>query len=299
MRKSFYVNIESKRKFENSFQSGMIPKKIMDVNWQHVRKHLHFCMIILAGFLLMNQGYCQAVPLKIGISKASPNYLHWLKRADSSIQTVDLYQMSVAEAVQQLGLCDGLLLTGGEDVYPGRYGKEYDTVRCTEMNPHRDTLDMALIDKALALTMPVVGVCRGHQILNVYLGGTLIIDIPKDVANPFIHQCDDYLHCFHSVSINQSTMLAKISLCDSAQVTTNHHQAVDRLSPLLVSNASSDDKLTEGIEWKNPEGKSFLIGVQWHPERMEVSNPFSGPIADEFIRQVTTYSHKHKKTQLK
>jgi putative glutamine amidotransferase len=269
----------------------------MDFNTRSLKKHQSMLISMVAGFLLLNHAYCQPVPLKIGISKASPNYVNWLKRADSSIQPVDLYTLPVAEAVLQLGLCDGLLLTGGEDVYPGRYGKEYDTLRCTEMNPHRDTLDMALIGKALALKMPVVGICRGHQILNVYLGGTLIIDIPKDVANPAIHQCDDYLHCFHPVNLGKSTMIARISRCDSAQVTTNHHQAVDRLSPLLISNASSEDKLTEGIEWKDPEGKSFLLGVQWHPERMDRTNPLSGSIADEFIRQATTYSRKFQKTQ--
>jgi putative glutamine amidotransferase len=269
----------------------------MDFIKRSLKQHQIILISMVAGFMLFNHAFCQPAIIKIGISKASPNYVNWLERADSSIQTVNLYTLPLAEAVQQLGQCDGLLLTGGEDVYPGRYGKEYDTLRCTEMNPHRDSLDMALIEKALALTMPVVGVCRGHQILNVYLGGTLIIDIPKDVAHPEIHQCDDYLHCFHPVRISKSTMLARISLCESAQVTTNHHQAVDRLAPTLISNASSEDQLTEGIEWKDPEGKSFLIGVQWHPERMDVMNPLSGFLADEFIRQAKVYFQKHRKTR--
>jgi putative glutamine amidotransferase len=225
--------------------------------------------------------------------------VNWLKRADSTIQPVNLYTLPVSEAVQQLGQCDGLLLTGGEDVYPGRYGKEFDTLRCTDMNPHRDSLDFALINKALELKMPVMGICRGHQILNVYLGGTLVVDIPEDIGARTIHQCDDYLRCFHPVNTGRSTLLAKISLCDSAQVATNHHQSVDRLSPMLISNASSEDKLTEGIEWLEPKGKSFLLGVQWHPERMEKSNPLSGLIADEFIRQSATYSGKHQKSKIK
>lgn len=247
-------------------------------------------IILLTGILLLNQTFCQPVPLKIGISKASPNYITWLKRSDPSIQTVDLYTLSVSSAVQQLSHCSGLLLTGGEDVWPGRYGKEYDTLRCTEMNPHRDSLDMALIEKALAMKMPVVGICRGHQILNVYLGGTLIIDIPKDFGAQIIHQCDDYLHCFHRVSITNASMLGNICRCDSAQVTTNHHQAVDHLSPFLIANAASEDRLIEGIEWRDPAGKSFLLGVQWHPERMDPSNPLSGKIADEFIKQSSDFS---------
>lgn len=257
---------------------------------QSRKKVGYLVSIILTGFIMLNQALCQPAPLKIGISKASPNYVNWLKRSDPGVQTVDLYMMPIATAVQELGQCSGLLLTGGEDVYPGRYGHESDTLRCTEMNPHRDSLDMALIEKALGLKMPVIGVCRGHQVLNVFLGGTLIIDIPEDFGKRITHQCDDYLHCFHEVNVKKSSMLQSISLCASAPVTTNHHQAVDQLSPMLVSNAASDDSLIEGIEWQNPENKSFLIGVQWHPERMDSSNPLSSRIAEEFLLHAATYS---------
>jgi putative glutamine amidotransferase len=259
-------------------------------------RHLIAFIFIAGGSLWFNPAYCQPAPVKIGLSKASPNYVNWLKRADPSIQTIDLYLLPVASAVQQLGTCSGLLVTGGEDVYPGRYGKEYDTARCTEMNPHRDSLDMALIEKALALKMPVFGVCRGHQILNVYLGGTLVIDIPQDIGRRVKHQCDDYQHCDHGVQVRKTTLLGSICMCDSASVTTNHHQAVDHLSPLLIANATSDDNLVEGVEWKNPEEKSFLIGVQWHPERMDRSNPLSGRLAEEFILQSAVYSLKIQKT---
>lgn len=250
---------------------------------------------ILAGFLLLSQAFSQPVPLKIGISKASPNYVNWLKRADPSIQTIDLYNMPIEAALQQLSHCSGLLLSGGEDVWPGRYGKTADTLRCTGMNPHRDSLEFALIETALALRMPVVGVCRGQQILNVYLGGTLVIDIPKDIGNQVLHQCEDYLKCFHGVTVKPGTMLSAISNCGNAQVTTNHHQAVDRLAPQLTANAMAEDNLVEGIEWKDPDDKSFLVGVQWHPERMDHSNPLSGRIAEEFMLQATTYSYKHQK----
>lgn len=247
---------------------------------------------ILLSVFITGSVFAQPAPLKIGVSKASPNYVHWLRSADPSIVTVDLYPLSIEEAVKQLSQCNGLLLTGGEDVYPGRYGKEYDTVRCTEMNPRRDTLDMALIEKALALKMPVVGVCRGHQILNVYLGGTLVIDIPQDIGMSTIHQCDDYLNCFHKVGIRKPSLLGEVSMCDSALVATNHHQAVDRIAPLLTASAFSADNIIEGIEWLDPSGKSFLLGVQWHPERMDRDNPLSGKIADEFLIQATEYAHK-------
>ena len=264
----------------------------MGNNKQFFTKHFFAVTLLLTGLLFLDQAFCQQAPLVIGLSKTSPNYVNWLKRADTAVQTIDLFLLPISKAVEQLGQCSGLLLTGGEDVWPGRYGREPDTMRCTEMNPHRDSLDFALIKKALELKMPIVGVCRGHQILNVYLGGTLIIDIPQDFGKRTIHQCDDYLKCFHAVNVVKTTMLSKISMCGSAQVTTNHHQAVDFLSPQLVPNSTSDDNLIEGIEWKNPEGKSFLLGVQWHPERMDRSNALSGPVAKEFLVQAATYSNK-------
>ncbi len=255
--------------------------------------------LLSSGFgvvlLLSMAGCAREIPVMIGISKASPNYLNWLKRSDSTLLTKDLYSLPIDSAVLALNGCSALLLTGGEDVYPGWYGKESDTGRCTEMNRRRDTLDMALISRALELKMPVFAVCRGHQIFNVALEGKLIIDIPKDFDTSTCHQCEDYLHCFHSVMVEPNSLLAKITNCDSARVTTNHHQAVELLSPLLRSNAKAPDGLIEGIEWINPAGRSFLIGVQWHPERMEKTNPLSGPLADELYRQARLYSSRTDK----
>jgi putative glutamine amidotransferase len=269
------------------------------ISLRQQKKWIQLMVYVIIGFMFLEQGCSRPVPLKIAISKTSPNYEHWLKQADSAAVLVNLYTLPIDSALMALSVCDGLLLTGGEDVYPAWYGRESDTVRCTEMNPHRDSLDIALIGKALDLKMPVFGICRGHQILNVYLGGKLVIDIPADYPSLVKHQCEDYLHCFHNVNITKHSLLSSLCKCDSFPVTTNHHQAVDQLSPLLAVCARSNDSLVEGIEWLHPEGKSFLIGVQWHPERMERKNPLSGPLADEFIRQSVDFSSQHKKNHIK
>jgi putative glutamine amidotransferase len=236
----------------------------------------------------------QAPHPTIAISKASANYIKWLVRADSTIRWRDMYPLTIQEALNELSQSDGLLLTGGEDVFPGYYGKTEDTARCTEMNRHRDSLDMELIRKALEMKIPVMAVCRGHQILNVCLGGTLIIDIPADVSEPITHQCDDYLHCFHDVQVLPGTVLAKITGARQAEVTTNHHQAIEKLAPPLRATAFSADHLTEAVEWKEPDGKPFLIGVQWHPERMDEDNPLSGKIACSFIEHSRHYYQRKK-----
>jgi putative glutamine amidotransferase len=246
--------------------------------------------LILAVILLIPlYSAGQGNHLTIAVSKLSRNYRQWLLRSDSTILIVDMYTLSPAAAVQLLESADGLLLTGGEDVFPGWYGKLNDTARCTEMNLRRDTLDMALINKAMELKMPVIGVCRGHQILNVALGGTLIVDIPSDVPEPRIHQCDDYLHCFHDVQVLAGTTLARYTGAKFNEVTTNHHQAVEKLSPILRASAFSADHLVEAIEWFDPKNKPFLIGVQWHPERMAEDNPLSGKLACSFLESCRLY----------
>jgi len=233
--------------------------------------------------------------LRIAVSKVSPNYVQWLKKADPDIQIVNLYPLKKNVALEVLVSCDGLLLTGGEDVYPGWYGKEIETSRCSDTNLRRDSLEITVLDKAMEMKLPVFGICRGHQLLNVYLGGKLIIDIPTDYGQSIIHMCRDYLHCSHEVYVQRNSALFQLTGIDSALVTTNHHQAVDILSPLLTVSARSADGLIEGMEWLNPDGKNFLMGVQWHPERMDYSNPLSGKLADKFVSECEKYLKTRKR----
>jgi putative glutamine amidotransferase len=245
------------------------------------------------------------VPLKIAVSKATKNYINWIKKADSSIIPVNMYELGLDSAMAEMEECSGLLVTGGEDVQPEYYGKANERNLCGDMDPYRDTLEIALINRALELKMPVLGICRGEQIINVALGGSLIVDIPawfstltghKEpvTGNPgpgsgIRHQCEDYLNCFHSVKVVTGSRLRSITGCDTGFVNTNHHQAADRLAPGLRISSKAPDGITEGIEWSDREGRSFLIGVQWHPERMDTSNSFSGKLLKEFYFQAVRY----------
>jgi putative glutamine amidotransferase len=257
-------------------------------------RHLKFHQWIIVLLILLLSCGIKENKLRIALSKSSPNYIQWLKSADPGIETVNLYTLNTHAALELLTNCDGLLLTGGEDIYPGWYGKENDTGRCTGFDFHRDSLEMAVLDKALESRMPVFGICRGHQLINVYLGGKCIIDIPSDYGQTVIHMCPDYRKCFHEVLVQRNSQLYQVCGCDSALVTTNHHQAVDNLSPLLIVNARSADGLIEGEEWINPSNKGFLMGVQWHPERMETINPLSGKLAEKFVNECEKYSKVKK-----
>lgn len=244
-------------------------------------------------YLLASIACARIIPSPvIAISKASANYINWLKRADSAVQYVNLYTLPFDSALSVLGSCNGLLLTGGEDIYPGIYGDASDTIRCDTINFYRDTLEINLIYKALEMRMPIFGICRGEQLFNVVLGGELLIDIPQDSGTKILHRCEDYLTCFHMVSVEHSSFLHTLCNCDSALVTTNHHQAVHVLAPDLKANSFGPDGLIEGVELAERDGQPFFLAVQWHPERMEADNPLSGPLAEAFLIQCKIYSMK-------
>jgi putative glutamine amidotransferase len=236
-------------------------------------------------------------PLKIAVSKAVPeadyeNYFRWLKSIDSTIEFYDMYHLSLDSALQILQTCDGLLLTGGTDIYPGRFGKEYDTARILPPNLKRDTLEFMLLSRALELKMPVQGVCRGLQLINVYFGGSLIIDIPNDLDTIVKHQLPDTYNCPHEVEIFTGTLLHEIAGIENGITNSNHHQGIDLLGNGLQGMAKTRDGLIEAIGLKDRSNSSYLFAVQWHPERMDYKNRLSGPIAKKFVQEVKLFAKK-------
>ncbi len=235
------------------------------------------------------------IPLKIAISKAGPgshydNYKHWLNIADSSIIFYNMYSMPLDSALATLVKCDGLLLTGGPDVHPAWYGQIEDTAKCGSFDMRRDSLEMKLIGGAVNMQIPMLGICRGEQILNVYFGGSLVVDIPTDYNTMIRHRIlEDPYSCYHRVVVDSNSMLFKTSHAGMGFVASNHHQAIDRLGDELRITAWADDNLPEAIEWKKPSDKAFMMAVQWHPERMDKSNPLSLPVALYFLKATEDY----------
>jgi putative glutamine amidotransferase len=252
-----------------------------------------FCLLIpfLFSFIPVKEK-----PMKIALTKASPNYINWITKGDTSVIVIDLNNLKPEEAIQELQNCSGLVLTGGGDIDPALYHYPDNEKVCKDVDLDRDILEKAVIGEALTLKMPILGICRGEQMLNVFTGGSLITDIPsfmkmKDEVN---HQCDDYLHCYHAVRLDPGSLLRNIIGFDTGFVTSNHHQAIERLGNGLNINAHSPDNIIEGIEWKEPRGKSFMVGVQWHPERMDTSNAFSGKLLQRFIAESQKFSSQIK-----
>jgi putative glutamine amidotransferase len=249
--------------------------------------------IILFSFLLFAFISCdlqKQEPITIAISKglssaSYQNYGKWLRKIDPNIDCVDLYFRERDQAIEILKNSDGLLLSGGPDVHPVYFDKAWDSARCS-IDYRRDTLEMELIKLATKLDIPILGICRGEQILNVAYGGSLIVDIPEDIGNKVTHQNPETYNCFHEIEIEKETLLNKICGIVEGEVNSNHHQAVDKLSDNFIASARSADGIIEAFEWKDKKDKPFLLAVQWHPERLDTNNPLSLPIAKHFVKVV-------------
>ena len=168
----------------------------------------------------------------------------------------------------RIGPCCGLLLTGGGDVDPALYGEIASPE--TEMpDPQRDAVEAALIDEALARDLPLLAICRGMQLLNVHLGGSLVQHLPT--AGRHVRRTSDRSLPAHRVVIEPGTMLARIAHREMWEVNSRHHQAVARLaSGFKVCAKDPEDGTVEAIELP---ARRYVLAVQWHPENQASNDP--------------------------
>lgn len=163
---------------------------------------------------------------------------------------------------------DGLLLSGGSDLHPSYYGEE----PIPELDvtiPERDEFEMALLEVALRRDVPVFGICRGMQVLNVALGGTLYQDLPSQVGPDLLRhrQESPKWQPTHEVEFYARTRTAEISGSRVIKVNSYHHQAIKDLSDDLIPSACSSDGLVEAVESRNLSDQ-WIVAVQWHAEAM-------------------------------
>jgi putative glutamine amidotransferase len=230
--------------------------------------------------------------MKIGITKNTLNedtfnaYKGWLLRFNPTIEFHDLaHEESHPDEIEQ---CDGLLLTGGGDIHPKAFGRNDGLGQTEGVDERRDNFEFTVIEKALARTIPVLGVCRGMQSLNVYLGGSLHLDL-ESRGYP-LHHAEDGKEKRHNIMIEKESLLAVIDGKNSGEVNSFHHQGIDRVGKGLAVNARSDDGVIEGMEWMDQSKAPFLLLVQWHPERMrDTFNPLTEKIARTFLEEVNKY----------
>ena len=203
-----------------------------------------------------------------------PDYLDGLQAA-GALPVVFPLEADEADIRQLYGLCDGLLFTGGHDVDPALYGQAPSPL-CGVSCPRRDALEAALFRLAMAEGKPMLGICRGIQLLNVLLGGTLYQDLPTEHPSPVPHVMKPpYDRPCHTVRLVEGGTLRRLSGREELGVNSYHHQAVCRLAPSLRAEAWSPDGLVEAAAC--PE-HPFLLAVQWHPELCFRSDPAGAAI---------------------
>lgn len=193
---------------------------------------------------------------------------------------------------------DGLLIPGGVDMDPHQYGEEK-RKECGNLDPARDTVELQLTRWAIADGKPVLGLCRGLQVINVAQGGTLWQDLASQNAAFKKH---DYFptmgferdHLAHPVDLVHGTRLQTLLDEPRVQVNSMHHQGVKVLGDALVASAVSDDGLVEALEG---EGAAFLVGVQWHPEVFEMAEPNTAHLFGGFMRAACEWAETHGSTR--
>lgn len=187
-----------------------------------------------------------------------------------------------------LDLIDGLLLTGGGDISPSCYGEE-PIKEVNSIAVYKDKCEEGLFKRAYERKMPMLGICRGHQFINVALGGKLYQDINAQVPDSYGHSPNDasYDEFYHSINISSGTRLHEIMEEDTMLVNSFHHQAVKVIGKNLVVAALSNDNIIEAIESNEDR---FLIGVQWHPECLTAKHPKFLKLFKNFTDAAAAYS---------
>jgi putative glutamine amidotransferase len=217
-------------------------------------------------------------------------YQDWLRtEGDIEIVTLSASQDNLGDFEN----CSALVLSGGIDIHPKYYRSGNLNYRGApeKFDEKRDDFEISAFERALEKELPVLGICRGLQLINTACGGTLLQNLEKQEINQ-VHQGNpDKLH---GIRIQPGTLLLGIAGKSDGMVNSAHHQGIDRLGRGLVVNGLSDDGIIEGIEWSEKNGKAFMLGIQWHPERMfkfrlensELSKKIRGRLLDEAKKRV-------------
>jgi putative glutamine amidotransferase len=215
--------------------------------------------------------------------KQHDNYPRWLTRLDPSVSVRFLVPGEDIHAA--IASADGLLLPGGVDPDPALYGKP-ELLHFCNVDSARDVLEFEAIRIAVEQTLPIMGICRGMQVMNIALGGTLIADLPSSGFNS--HHRLAEADRLHDIDIQTGSAIHDLTGALHGSVNSAHHQGIDLVASRLTVSATAHDGTAEALEWREPSGKPFLLLVHWHPERLPENHPLSDRIGLAFL---TACSH--------
>jgi putative glutamine amidotransferase len=219
-------------------------------------------------FSLVTQDYSESLSL----AGAIPLIMPYLESRSEDVE----YIREVLDEV------DGVILPGGSDIDPALYNS-YPEKNLGNISPERDRWELKILEIAMEMGKPILGICRGFQLINIYYGGSLKVDVcgnNDDSKIPHMALMVPKYYKTHQLQIKQNTRLAKIFSGDEVAVNSYHHQAVDKVGDGLTVSAVAPDGFVEGIEDLN---YPYLLGVQWHPEMMAAKDPIQLKLFKDFV----------------
>jgi putative glutamine amidotransferase len=216
----------------------------------------------------------------MGSPAKAARYKEWIEHG---IPGVDVCLLSYRrDNLADLERCAGLVLSGGGDIDPQLYGRPDVSAFVSEVDRERDAFELRVIETALARRMPILGICRGTQLFNVFHGGTLLPDIEQA---GFPGHRGDKGDRRHRVDILPGSSLSTICGVTSGEVNSSHHQAIDLVGDGLRVASRAADGIIEAVEWADPQSRAPVQLVQWHPERMDDRK---NPLAKNLILHFTS-----------
>lgn len=229
--------------------------------------------------------------LTIGITDTEAryeNYPLWIKGNDTFVEVIRL----TAENKHLLPNCDGVVLSGGVDTHPSFYNNQRIDypLAPAKFNTARDNFELSVFEYTQKKNVPVLGVCRGMQLINIALGGDMIQDIEE--MGKSNHRRTESGDTIHEITINKETQLFAITGIEKGIINSAHHQALGKIAESLIITGYSPDGIAESAERKQVEGCAFLLCVQWHPERLaqeQPENPFTKNIRIAFLQAANDF----------
>ncbi len=215
------------------------------------------------------------------------NYVDAVQRAGALVLMLPPDPHLLEDPGQALGLIDGLVLTGGADIDPAFYGQQ-PHAETVDTVPERDAFEIALTRAAIERDKPVLGICRGMQLINVARGGTLLQHLPEHYGHGEHRRAiGSFDGADHDVRLIEGTLAARAAGETEHATKSHHHQGIDRLGEgLLISGRSALDDLPEAIEWEDgPSHRRFVLGVQWHPEADLASSVIGALVEAAMVEQ--------------
>jgi putative glutamine amidotransferase len=225
--------------------------------------------------------------LTIGITDTSSryeNYPAWIKGGRTDIEIIRLSHSE--NNAHEVDKCHGIVFSGGVDIHPKWYGRSDISYPGSpdSFDVRRDEFELEVLRRVRILNLPILGICRGMQLINVALGGSLFLDLETMGKND--HTRHGLTDGIHDITVVKNSLLFSVTRELQGMVNSAHHQALNKVAPILRITALSEDHVAEAAEFKEPGGKPWMLLVQWHPERLcntHPGNPLEADVRKAFL----------------